>query len=150
MTYEEAQQLIQVIKKLMKSGIYMLPKQGERDTLELRSIFSENDIFRVDINRAGRINKKKYTLQLRYGKDQGLIRIDMGGPPHDNPDGSRVQCPHIHLQQTDTGAWDAWAFDLPAVFGNLEDRLKTLIDFLNYCNVNNISNIEICEQEEME
>lgn len=39
--------------------------------------------------------------------------------------------------------------DIPAVFGNVEDRIETFKVFLQYCNVNNIASIEICEQTEM-
>ena len=149
MTREEAHKLIQVLKKITEKGIFFVPEQGKRKQLHLLSVFSDKDHFDVIINRAG-VNSKKYTLVLRYGKDQGLLRIDMGGGPHTNPDGTIIACPHLHMQQKDTGKWDAWAEDIPAVFGDTEDCVQTLKDFLQYCNVNNISCIEICEQKGME
>ena len=100
------------------------------------------------VNRVARIDPSKYTLQLNY-PEEGLLRIDVKGPAHVNPDGSKVACPHIHLRMKDTGKWDAWATDLPAVFGNTEDCITTLKDFLQYCQVNNILELTICEQGEI-
>ena len=149
MTQEEAQGLIQVLKKLLQQGMIVLPPMGSVGKLDLCSVFSEKDRFTIIINRSGRVRKDKYTLLLRYGKDKGLLRIDVGGPDHTNPDGTIVPCPHIHIQQRDTGAWDSWAVEIPAVFGNVEDRIETFRAFLQYCNVHNIASIEICEQSEM-
>lgn len=149
MTHEEAQGLIQVLKQIMRKGVFNLPQSGERKKLELRSVFSDKDRFFVLFNRYSRIQKEKYTLLLRYGKDQCLIRIDVNGPAHSNPDGTCIPCPHIHIQQQNFGKWDAWAFELPALFDNAEDRVQTFKDFLEYCNANNISSIMIQEQEEL-
>ena len=149
MTQTEAQSLIQVLKKLLQHGSIILPQIGNQTTLELRSVFSDKDRFTVIFNRKGKIRNDKYTLLLRCGKDKGLIRIDVGGSVHTNPDGTIIPCPHIHLQQKNTGAWDAWATDIPAVFGDVTDRLETFRAFLQYCNVNDLASIEICEQSEM-
>lgn len=150
MTHDEAQGLIQVLKKIMNIGLFAFPRNGESKNLELQSVFSDKDKFDVIINRTGKINPKKYTLLLRYGKDHGLLRVDVGGPEHTNPDGIKIPCPHLHLQLKDTGKWDVWAVDIPALFGDTANYVQTFKDFLEYCNVNNISSIEIYEQKEME
>ncbi len=150
MTQAEAQGLIQVLKKILQHGKLYLPCSGSKAQFELCSVFSDKDRFTVFVNRVSTIRKDKYTLLLRYGKDKGLLRIDIGGPDHTNPDGTIVPCPHIHIQKKDSGARDAWATEIPAVFGNVEDRIETFKIFLQYCNVNNIASIEICEQTEME
>lgn len=80
MTQEEAQGLIQVLKKLLQQGMIVLPPMGSIEELDLCSVFSEKDRFTIIINRRGRVKKDKYTLLLRYGKDKGLLRIDVGGP----------------------------------------------------------------------
>ena len=149
MTCGEAQGLIQVLKKIIECKGFAIPKPGTRNVIELSSVFSDSDKFKVDFNRHSTIRPEKYTLQLRYGKDQGLLRIDVNGPKHTNPDGTIVECPHIHVQTHDRGHWDAWAYDLPVVFGDVEDRINTLKQFLDYCNVNNVSSIEIYEQTQM-
>lgn len=150
MTCEEAQGLIQVLKKIMGTDAFSIPKQGSKAAIDLVSVFSNSDKFKVDFNRSSMIRKDKYTLLLRYGKDQGLLRVDIGGANHTNPDGTIVPCPHIHKQTQDTGMWDAWAYSLPVVFGNVQDRIDTIKQFLEYCNVNNIESITIAEQTQME
>lgn len=150
MTRAEATELIQVIKKMMNQGKLILPQSGNQSKFELCSIFSDKDRFTVIMNRCSKIRKDKYTLMLRYGSDKGLLRIDVGGPAHINPDGTIIPCPHIHMQIKDLGAWDVWAMEIPAVFGNVEDRVQTFETFLQYCNVNDIASIDICEQMEME
>lgn len=145
MTREKAQELIQILKQLLKTGIYELPKSGDMDKLVLKSLQSSNDQFSVYINRKGAVDPKKYTLLLHF-TEEDLLRIDVHGTAHHNPDGSIVPCPHIHMRIKDEGRWDKYAFDLPAIFGNAEDCAETLRDFLQYCNTNNISEIRICEQ----
>ncbi len=149
MTQAEAQGLIQVLKRLLQEGTIFLPQMGSSSQFDLCSVFSEKDRFTIIFNRKTQIKMNKYTLLLRYGKDKGLLRIDVGGSDHTNPDGATVPCPHIHIQQKDTGAWDAWAAEIPAVFGNVEDRVETFLAFLQYCNVQNIASVDICEQSEM-
>ena len=148
MTKEAAQELIQTLKELLKTGVYYLPRVGKSDHLFLRSVQSPKDRFTVYINRSSRIVENKYSLLLHY-PEEGLLRIDINGREHKNPDGSLVSCPHIHMRIKDTGAWDAYAFDLPAVFGDTEDCAATLRDYLQYCHTNNIKKLTICEQKEI-
>jgi hypothetical protein len=63
-----------------------------------------------------------------------LLRLDVNGAPHRNPDGVEVPCPHIHVYREDYG--DKWAFPIPpGKFENLDDLNMTLDDFLTECNV---------------
>ena len=48
----------------------------------------------------GKYNRKKCTYQSRYNNTYNLLRIDINGPPHDNPDCGSVECPHIHIYLT--------------------------------------------------
>jgi len=147
-TKESAQELIHVMKEIVEKGIYNLPKQGSQNKILLQSVLSKRDKFDVVVNRVARINPSKYTLLLNY-PEEGLLRVDVNGPNHVNPDGAKVPCPHVHMRMKDTGKWDDWAFDLPAVFGNTEDCAATVRDFLQYCQVNNIDELTICEQGEI-
>ena len=148
MTKEKAQELIHVMKRILTTGTYYLPAAGNMNSIPLQSIQSSKDRFKVYINRKSTIVPNKYTLQLFY-PEEGLLRIDVNGRPHENPDGTKVSCPHIHFRIKDKGQWDQWAFELPAVFGNSEDCATTLKDFLQYCYTNNINEIIICEQKEI-
>ncbi len=148
MTKESAQELIHMIKEIVETGIYKLPQIGSQNRIPLQSVLSKRDKFDVIVNRVARINPLKYTLVLNY-PEEGLLRIDVNGPDHVNPDGSKIPCPHIHLRMKDTGKWDEWAIDLPAIFGNTENIAVTVRDFLQYCQVNNIQELTICEQREI-
>lgn len=148
MTKEKAQELIQVMKELLKSGTFQLPAIGSTGKIDLKSQLSSRDHFVVYINRKMTINPKKYTLLLRY-PEENLLRIDINGPDHISPDGTIVPCPHIHMRTKDTGRWDAYAYDIPAIFGDTEDCATTVKDFLQYCNTQNVCELVILDQKEI-
>ena len=63
-----------------------------------------------------------------------LVRLDLGGPPHRNPDDEEIGTPHLHVYRAGYG--DKWAFPVPPDrFRDLTDVPKTLEDFLRYRNV---------------
>lgn len=63
-----------------------------------------------------------------------LVRVDLGGRPHRNPDGEEIGCPHIHIYREGFG--DKWAFELPTEkFSDPSNFLTTHRDFLSYCNI---------------
>lgn len=148
MNKEKAQELIHVMKELLKTGIFNLPATGTTGKIGLKSLSSPKDRFEVKINRKSTIVPGKYSLLLGY-PEENLLRIDVNGPDHTNPDGTKVACPHIHMRIKDTGKWDAYAYDIPAVFGNTEDCASTVKDFLQYCNTQNINELTILEQKEI-
>ena len=148
MTSEQAQELIQVMKKLMLTGTYYFPATGQMNTIPLQSLQSPKDRFTVYVNRKSTIVPGKYTINLHYPQE-GLLRIDVKGAVHVNPDLTKVPCPHIHVRTKDTGKWDAWAYDIPAVFGNTDDHISTVKDFLQYCHTYNIDELMFCEQKEL-
>jgi Family of unknown function (DUF6978) len=76
----------------------------------------------------------KGTYQNRTRGVVILVRLDFGGRPHRNPDGTEVASPHLHLFRE--GYADKWAFDVPTDrFPHLSDRWLTLDDFMSYCNI---------------
>ncbi len=54
--------------------------------------------FWLDMSR-GRIRLEQATLQNRVHSTVVLVRLDIAGPPHTNPDGTEVGCPHLHTYQ---------------------------------------------------
>lgn len=89
--------------------------------------------FLLDIYR-GRIDLLKGTYQNRARQVIVLVRLDFGGAPHRNPDGTEVPCPHLHLYRAGYG--DKWAMPLPPDrFPNIGDLWQTLEDFMQFCNV---------------
>lgn len=82
------------------------------------------------------IKVSKTTLQNRVHTTAILVRLDVGGPPHRNPDDTEILCPHIHRFRE--GFNDKWAYPVPNEhFRDLADRVKTLNDFMRYCNITN-------------
>ena len=51
LTLAEAQDLIQVLKKILQSRKFFLPQSGQQVKLELASVFSDKDRFTVVANR---------------------------------------------------------------------------------------------------
>ena len=75
----------------------------------------------------------KHTLQNRARKTVILVRLDIGGAPHRNPDGEEVPCPHIHLYREGFG--DKWAYVLPDAFSQSLDIWRTLSEFMRFCHI---------------
>ena len=89
--------------------------------------------FLLDLQR-GRINLAKGTYQNRGRQVVVLARLDFGGAPHRNPDGEEIGSSHLHRYREGYG--DKWAFPVPEDhFADLDDRWKTLEDFMHFCNV---------------
>ena len=118
-------------KKIYKGGYLYFPDVGCDLLLEGESI-NERKFFQIDISRSGQI-KLKCKYQERYQKNIILVRLDLKGGKHTNPDGTQIYCPHLHLYRE--GYMDKWAFAISKdQFPNIEDLLSTLYDFFRFCN----------------
>ncbi len=95
--------------------------------------------FLLDIRRA-RLDISKVTYQNRARHVIVLVRVDLNGAPHRNPDGQEVPCPHLHRYRE--GFADKWADPLPQPpFTNPTDLWQTLQEFLQFCNVTELPTI---------
>ena len=89
--------------------------------------------FFLDITRA-QIKISKATYQNRARQAIILMRLDIDGPPHANPDGELIPCPHLHIYRE--GYADKWAIAAPAEkYPNVKDLYETLEAFMRHCNV---------------
>jgi len=139
LTQSDADQLIAVEKHREDKEVYDFPSNGESLSIPLKSADKRED-FMIDIYR-GKINLLKTTNQTRARKVVPLVRLDFGGSPHQNPDGTEVPCPHIHIYRE--GYADKWAFPLPEdIFSGTSDRIQMLNEFMSYCNVTKKPNIQ--------
>lgn len=76
----------------------------------------------------------KVTYQNRARQVIPLARLDLNGPPHRNPDGSELPCPHLHLYREGYGT--KWAIPVPTNdFTDLTDIWTSFSDFMRYCNI---------------
>lgn len=131
---EEADQLMTLIKKLENMEPIQFPKARESKELNTQSLDGRIQ-FIIDINRkGGRFKPKKCTYQTRYRRSIILLRIDLEGPPHQNPDGEIIPCPHIHIYKE--GYNTRWAYPLSLQLKtDPTDLVSVLIDFLKYNNI---------------
>lgn len=132
LTQKVAGELVSMEKHRIDDTIYRFPRGGEGLSVQLVSADKREEFF-LDLRR-GRIDLNKVTYQNRARKIVVLIRIDLEGPPHRNPDGTELLCPHMHKYQEGFG--DKWAYAIPQEhFRNILDLWITLIDFMKYCNI---------------
>jgi hypothetical protein len=132
LTQAEADALISMPKRPSTSDLQQFPSPGGKLVIPLESIDRSED-FLLDITRS-RMDFSRITYQNRGRMIIGLLRLDLKGSPHRNPDDTTVPCPHLHIYREGYG--DKWAFLLPGgKFGNLDDLFQTFFDFLAVCNV---------------
>lgn len=132
LTQAQADALIKMEKNGTSDRQYLFPMGGQSISVPLQSTDGREQ-FRLDIS-LGRIDIRKVKMQNRARQVVVLVRLDLGGPPHRNPDGEEIGTPHNHIFREGYG--DKWAFPVPCdSFQELTDMWKTLNDCLQYCNV---------------
>ena len=132
LTQAEADALISLEKHRADAGRSDFPIGGASLVLPLQSA-DRREQFLLDI-RSGRIDLLRVTMQNRGRQVIVLVRLDLGGAPHRNPDGEEIPTPHLHLYREGYG--DKWAMAVPsASFRAVGDVWATLEDFMQFCNI---------------
>jgi hypothetical protein len=127
----EADALIKVRKLFVTAATVSLPP-GADETHALISVDNQ-ERFLLDLWR-GTIRLSKLKFQNRARKIVVLVRLDIDGSPHANPDGTKLGGTHIHLYRE--GYEDRWAYPLDSSeFPNTSDIRTSLDDFCGYCNI---------------
>jgi hypothetical protein len=94
----------------------------------------------LDVTRAS-IKLTKATYQTRARQAVVLLRLDIDGAPHRNPDGVEVPCPHLHIFREAYG--DKWAIPAQAEgFKDTTDLFTTLMAFMQKSNITLAPNIQ--------
>jgi hypothetical protein len=128
----EADRLMALDKIAADHHNAMFPGAGDRITVPLTSL-DKRENFLLDVSRY-QIKLTKATFQNRAHVSIILYRLDIDGPPHRNPDGTEVPCPHLHIYRENYG--DKWAIPAPmSAFPNTGDLFSTLEDFMKHCNI---------------
>ena len=128
----EADALICMPKRAVDDTPFDFPEPGGRLVIPLASLDKRED-FLLDVTRM-QINVSKVNYQNRARNVVVLMRLDLNGSPHRNPDGEIVPCPHIHIYREGYGA--KWAFPLPqGRYENLSNLFQTFQDFMADCNI---------------
>ena len=135
----EAEGLLKMSKYPKEKKEYKFPGLGGGIEIPLESKNKRED-FVLDIYR-GKIQLAKVSFQNRARKNIILVRVDLGGSPHRNPNDEPVLCPHIHLYREGFG--DKWAYPLPKEFTDYKNITKTLDDFMRFCNIEERPSIDM-------
>lgn len=132
LTQAEADALIAMDKVRTDSTQWTYPRAGEQLSVPLTSA-DKRENFALDITRSS-IKLTKSTHQNRARQAIVLMRLDVDGPPHRNPDGVEVPCPHLHVYREGFG--DKWAVSAPAhLSGPGADAFATCVAFMAECNI---------------
>jgi len=139
----EADALIAMEKVCTDSKDYSISGVGDKVNIELESTDGQEK-FRLTIIR-GRINVEQVNMNNLARQSLPLVRIDLNGPDHKNPDGEIIACPHIHIYREGFG--DKWAVLLTDqrfefVFSDVSNTWQTLQDMYIFCNISKPPNIK--------
>lgn len=139
LTQAEADALIAMEKHRATEDRTDFPIGGQSLVLLLQSP-DKREQFLLDLSR-GRIDLLKVKMQNRGRQVVVLVRLDLGGAPHRNPNDEEIPSPHLHLYREGYG--DKWAIPVPADrFRVTTDLWTTLEDFMRYCNITRPPHIE--------
>jgi len=106
LTQDEAEKLMAMEKRAVDEKEWLFPAPGDRVAIPLTSL-DKRESFMLDVTRA-QIKLTKATYQNRARAAIILMRLDLDGPPHRNPDGVEIPCPHLHIYREGYGdKWDA-------------------------------------------
>jgi hypothetical protein len=132
LTQPEADALLAMEKHQLDDRPWLFPAVGGRICVPLISA-NRRERFNLDISR-GRIDLARVKYQTRTREVVILARLDLGGAPHQNPDGHEIPCPHLHLYRENYA--DKWAVPAPlSDFPRILDLWETLQDFMRFCRV---------------
>jgi hypothetical protein len=132
LTQAQADALIAMEKHRATENRSDFPMGGQSVVLPLQSA-DKREQFLLDLSR-GRIDLLKVKMQNRGRQVVVLVRLDLGGSPHRNPDDEEVPVLHLHLYREGYG--DKWAVPVPVDrFRATGDVWTTLEDFMRYCNI---------------
>jgi hypothetical protein len=128
----EADNLIMMRKRFMAPApTVSLPPSTD----QIHELVSEDarEMFFLDLWR-GTFRLSKLKFQNRGRKVIVLVRLDIKGSPHTNPDGTELNGTHLHIYRE--GYEDKWAYPIePSSFRNVNSIKECFDDFCNYCNI---------------
>ena len=132
LTQAEADALLAMEKFCTATSEFDFPTTGMKLQVPLVSEDAE-ERFVLDVNRVG-FKISKVTFQNRTRSVIVLARLDIDGPPHTNPNGAELPCPHLHIYRAGHG--DRWAFPLPpGVFSDVTKIRTTCDEFMKWVKI---------------
>ncbi len=139
LTQAEADSLIAMEKHRVSDEQFSFPVPGGRLAIPLQSP-DRRELFTMDVTRSG-IKLTKATFQNRGRKVVVLLRLDIDGALHRNPDGVEVPCPHLYVYRE--GYADKWAVPAPPGLVAVDGSLHSTVGmFMQRCNVTQVPIIQ--------
>jgi len=134
LTDSEVQHLIRLPKRFTDIAQVIIPQSGEFEHRSDLAAIGGRDTFILDISRAA-IRMTRCKSQTRYARNIILIRVDLDGSPHENPDGTDVGRSHVHIYRA--GWDDKWAYPLSEYkgFASCSTLVELVRSFCRYCGV---------------
>lgn len=128
-----ADALFRMEKHRVSDDTILFDSLGQSENIRLVAS-DRSEEFLLDLSR-GRSSLIQVSMQNRAKQDDTvLVRLDLNGPRHRNPDGAFLPTPHLH--QYRQGFGDSWAEIPPAGhFTDLTNELTTLREFMVFCSV---------------
>lgn len=127
----EADALIAMRKRFIKSRRISLPP-GLDETHELIGD-DLRERFLLDLWR-GTMRLSKYRMQTRGRIIIVLVRLEINGAPHTNPDGQIIGGTHIHIYRE--GFHDKWAYPVSSEsFRDINNAVIAFEDFCRFCHI---------------
>jgi hypothetical protein len=131
-TQAEADALIAMEKQCIDDKKWLFPVPGDRIAIPLASL-DKRENFMLDVTRS-QMKLTKATYQNRARQVLILMRLDLEGAPHRNPDDTEVPCPHLHIYREGYG--DKWAVPAPtAIYAAPGNLFLTFQAFMKQCNI---------------
>lgn len=132
LTQAEADQFMKMQKHFLQPPAFIAIPPGMDETYELATL-DNRERFLLDIWR-GTLRLTKLKFQNRARTVSVLVRLDVDGAPHTNPDGQRLAGTHIHLFRE--GYDDRWAYPVDVkLFTMLSDPATTFQEFCEFCKI---------------
>ncbi len=132
LTQSEADDLIAMVKHFLRAPASIAIPPGADDSYELAGP-GDRERFWLDVWR-GTLRLSKLKLQNRARSAIVLVRLDVDGAPHTNPDGRYLSGTHLHLFKE--GYDDRWAYAVdPKQFTLLTDPATTFQEFCTFCKI---------------
>jgi hypothetical protein len=132
LTQAEADLLMGTAKHFVRPPSSITIPPGVDETYELASL-DDREKFLLDIWR-GTLRLTKLKFQNRARIAIVLVRLDVDGAPHTNPDGQKLSGTHLHVFKE--GFDDKWAYPIDsATFTTLTDPGTTFQEFCSFCKI---------------
>jgi len=132
LTQAEAELLMRMAKRFVRPPATISLPAGIDGSYELASP-DGREKFLLDVWR-GTLRLSKLRFQNRARKIIVLVRLDVNGAPHTNPDGTTLLGTHLHIFRE--GYDDRWALAVdPDKFSSVDDPGKTFQEFCAFCNI---------------